>query len=541
VIDISYTKNGQVELQVEIDGDRVTKGELPSRYLARYEAFRYVDPEFAGIPVDRTLERYMRNLIDGYGNQVSLLTGTGWVPTSGLIDLSTDSEDERGDALKGKTGLVKKKVKVKGKGGKEYESTRWVKPAVTGAAVIGAGLVGAGAIAYLNRKKQETGGNRPNGVGFPGTAAAAGGAAAIGLGVAAINKTVATSPSNPSMGFPASEKAPGKIAGSIDLKLLPPGKVGGFPASETLPDPWENEVQTGGVGRAKSSESSTPNQQPKLLLPATEMGIEGSNIVATKEFGRLVPAGDTALFLSASDFEYMRKSGADKATNEILQAASIINSVHGLSDPSLKSSLPLHPQVILISEKFRQSKGYGEMTYEPVSFTPEHNARIFVTTGVAKGDYTLEQAGITFTHEIGHMIDHKIFSSFGRYGSRAIYETYIDDNSRHQDQTPVMQAIVRSEGVQKLRGMREVERKENPLKKTYLQYLIKYEELWARAYAQWIASEDESGELKKQLNQLRDSPLHDKYPYQWSDSDFEPIRMAFNELAVKRGWRKQYD
>jgi hypothetical protein len=104
-----------------------------------------------------------------------------------------------------------------------------------------------------------------------------------------------------------------------------------------------------------------------------------------------------------------------------------------------------------------------------------------------------------------------------------------------------MQAIVRSEGVQKLRGMREVERKENPLKKTYLQYLIKYEELWARAYAQWIASEDESGELKKQLNQLRDSPLHDKYPYQWSDSDFEPIRMAFNELAVKRGWRKQYD
>jgi hypothetical protein len=98
VIDISYTKNGQVELQVEIDGDRVTKGELPSRYLARYEAFRYVDPEFAGIPVDRTLERYMRNLIDGYGNQVSLLTGTGWVPTSGLIDLSTDSEDERGDA-----------------------------------------------------------------------------------------------------------------------------------------------------------------------------------------------------------------------------------------------------------------------------------------------------------------------------------------------------------------------------------------------------------------------------------------------------------
>jgi hypothetical protein len=55
-----------------------------------------------------------------------------------------------------RSGLVKKKVKVKGPGGKEYESTRWVKPAVATAAVVGAGLVGAGAIAYLKGRNKES-------------------------------------------------------------------------------------------------------------------------------------------------------------------------------------------------------------------------------------------------------------------------------------------------------------------------------------------------------------------------------------------------
>lgn len=76
--------------------------------------------------------------------------------------------DEDGEPLTrkdaAKRGLVKKKVKVQGKGGKTYESTRWVKPetaAAIGAGVLGAVAIGAGAIALSQAGKGNSGATAP--------------------------------------------------------------------------------------------------------------------------------------------------------------------------------------------------------------------------------------------------------------------------------------------------------------------------------------------------------------------------------------------
>jgi len=94
----------------------------------------------------------------------------------------------RNDAPHG--NLVKKKVKVKGKGGKEYESTRWVKPAIAGAAVLGAGLVAGGTIAYLKgRNKGSSNKSSSESVSTFGRKAAAAGAGVAGVGAIAYVKS----------------------------------------------------------------------------------------------------------------------------------------------------------------------------------------------------------------------------------------------------------------------------------------------------------------------------------------------------------------
>lgn len=65
-----------------------------------------------------------------------------------LLKLEAIASKIKGDRLDSHQGLIKKKVKVKSRSGKEYEATRWVKPGVAGgAALVGVGLAGAGAIA----------------------------------------------------------------------------------------------------------------------------------------------------------------------------------------------------------------------------------------------------------------------------------------------------------------------------------------------------------------------------------------------------------
>lgn len=116
MISISYIKNGQVQSDVEIDGDRVTKGTLPSECLSRFEVTRTPDPEIGITDPTWTLERYMMRVVDSSGNQISLLNGTGWIPTPVRGDAEPEIPDTP-DLIIEKlqedaTGTVKKWIKA---------------------------------------------------------------------------------------------------------------------------------------------------------------------------------------------------------------------------------------------------------------------------------------------------------------------------------------------------------------------------------------------------------------------------------------------
>lgn len=70
------------------------------------------------------------------------------------------------------------------------------------------------------------------------------------------------------------------------------------------------------------------------------------------------------------------------------------------------------------------------------------------------------------------------------------------------------------------------------------QYLLRPQELWARAYSQYIAVRSGAPDLLKELDALRTDPNLVHYPIHWSDDDFRPIGRAIDALFRKLGWRQ---
>lgn len=74
----------------------------------------------------------------------------------------------------------------------------------------------------------------------------------------------------------------------------------------------------------------------------------------------------------------------------------------------------------------------------------------------------------------------------------------------------------------------------------YYTYLTSPEEVWARAYAQYIVHRSGDAELKKQLDKERARKPGIKYnPRQWDDDDFEPVARSMDKLFYKLGWLKE--
>jgi hypothetical protein len=74
--------------------------------------------------------------------------------------------------------------------------------------------------------------------------------------------------------------------------------------------------------------------------------------------------------------------------------------------------------------------------------------------------------------------------------------------------------------------------------RTYIAYLQKGQELFARAYAQWVT--EKSGDpilirqLSEKLSNIHSDPV--AYRHQWDHDDFKSIADEFNKLFRSLGW-----
>lgn len=147
-----------------------------------------------------------------------------------------------------------------------------------------------------------------------------------------------------------------------------------------------------------------------------------------------------------------------------------------------------------------------------------------------------------FTHEFGHYFDHQDFGKARSFSSVEAANGVPDAALKEW-----WDAVSESEAVKTLQGLRP--RKDNPVLKLthvmddgrvidlrvdhdYVRYLLDPREVFARSYAQWIATETGDASMLKEI--LEDGTFG-PYPGQWSEEDFAPIAKAFRKVFKAAG------
>jgi len=127
------------------------------------------------------------------------------------------------------------------------------------------------------------------------------------------------------------------------------------------------------------------------------------------------------------------------------------------------------------------------------------------------------RAALTTVHEVGHFLDHQAFGNVGLMSSE-IRGTDIWDIVEIAIGTPTVQEIPNYYGP----------------RSDYTSYLLRRREIWARAYAQYIAEESGDATL---LSQLNATLLGAHNLTQWPAQEFAPIRQAITDHFKKLNWK----
>lgn len=122
---------------------------------------------------------------------------------------------------------------------------------------------------------------------------------------------------------------------------------------------------------------------------------------------------------------------------------------------------------------------------------------------------------LTLAHEIGHFIDHQAIGTIGKFS----YTDPIWDE--------FLQAAGNSEAIKALVAL--------PSDK-YRDYYLRTWEIWARAYAQWIAQKSGRTDMLAALDKIRGDTDPVFRRSQWGEQDFAPIAAAIEAMFRKLGW-----
>jgi hypothetical protein len=135
---------------------------------------------------------------------------------------------------------------------------------------------------------------------------------------------------------------------------------------------------------------------------------------------------------------------------------------------------------------------------------------------------------LSLAHEIGHLLDHAL-GEFGVYSS----------TRRSSPLAGIMRAVTRSAAVTRFQALRTGRAPLRPGERlARIDYWLQPQELWARVYAQYIATCSDSESLLSDVELARELEHLPNYRnVQWDREDFTPIAAAIDAAFLQMGWR----
>ena len=133
---------------------------------------------------------------------------------------------------------------------------------------------------------------------------------------------------------------------------------------------------------------------------------------------------------------------------------------------------------------------------------------------------------LTFFHELGHFLSFRAKEGFSPVWANGTF-------------SPIISALRESPSVQRILARREEIRGKRDYATgfRYYTYLLRNEELFARAYAQYTITKSGDAALKAALAKVQ-KPATDVMPSQWTNEEFVAISALFDEIFTKIGWIK---
>lgn len=322
---------------------------------------------------------------------------------------------------------------------------------------------------------------------------------------------------SPDWGKGRQQRSLSKALGPEGIKKLKAGGPGPTPKPRPTPVPKP---------KPQPPVRPTPTPAPKPLAPKPAPAPAAPKVVRPK--GTPVTA--------AFDTSPLPKSGQyKKLTNDVDEVGKLIDSVHG------DGGLPKVP-VRLNSKKSAYgtyTSSYGRVIAKDGSAVfgrkPEH---IELSRPLSMGPKSHPR--LTFAHETGHYLDQQFL--YPRISPKGYSEGYASKDLASPELAAWHRATKQSRAVAKLKKWENLDNtyidhvqedgtiKQHKVNTDYCTYALTDHELFARSYAQYIATKTQDPGMMAELDSWRD-PLKNPYHMtQWADDDFEPISLALDDL-----------
>lgn len=236
---------------------------------------------------------------------------------------------------------------------------------------------------------------------------------------------------------------------------------------------------------------------PAKVQAAIEQHMSDSGLTAA----RLPVDNDANLY---QQFKVVQKA-LPALQNEVKVALYEANQVH---------LLPVLPRQVEFSFKRQDALGLTDARSKP--------GRVLISLS---RNLAADEVGLTTLHEAGHLIDLLYFPPVDVMAEAGIPKLEVD---------AVMEAVKETQVWKHYQGRLNVDPRDH-----IATYLANPKEVWARAYAQYIAEESGNENLLAAVKEQTSTHGGTALPEHWTTEDFQPVRRAINHLFHTKGWLRK--